>query len=206
LLLAPQALQSVRADDAYSFTTRVQAWEILSEIIKANPILGLGPANYYWYTPLFAISGYYGIQFNSHNQYVDLVAQAGILGLLAYLWFLVSMSWFAWRANRHIPEGFARGYVMGSRRVGHHDRCGALGDWALPSLQRGDRRLQIVYLGWPSSVVLSLWSSSRITMLGARAVGFGAARQCALLRGAICPNSSAGRITSSGRSSLADMM
>jgi len=150
LLLAPQALQSVRADDAYSLTTRVQAWEILSEIIKANPILGLGPANYYWYTPLFAISGYYGIQFNSHNQYVDLVAQAGILGLLAYLWFLVSMSWFAWRANKHIPEGFARGYVMGSLGgLATMIVAGALGDWVLPFVYNvGIVGLRSSYLGW----------------------------------------------------------
>ena len=125
LLFAPQAFQSLLSGDAYSYTTRVQAWQILVEIIRANPILGLGPANYYWYTPLFPISGYYGLQFNSHNQYVDMVAQAGLLGLLAYLWFLVSMGWFSWLAGRRAPEGFARLYLWQSRRIG---RYGGRGD------------------------------------------------------------------------------
>jgi O-antigen ligase len=150
LLLAPLALQTILADETFSYTTRVQAWQILTEIIKANPILGLGPANYYWYTPLFAISGYYGIQFNSHNQYVDLVAQAGILGLLAYLWFLVSMGWFAWKASRYAPEGFARGYVMGSLGgLATMIVAGALGDWVLPFVYNvGIVGLRSSYLGW----------------------------------------------------------
>lgn len=150
VLLVPQALQTILAGDAYSYTTRMQAWKILSEIVKANPILGLGPANYYWYTPLFAISGYYGIQFNSHNQYVDLVAQAGMLGLFTYLWFLVSMSRFTWTANRHVPEGFARGYVMGSLGgLATMIVAGVLGDWVLPFVYNvGIVGFRSSYLGW----------------------------------------------------------
>ncbi|NIT56919.1 MAG: hypothetical protein GWN00_11995, partial [Aliifodinibius sp.] len=42
-------------DNAYSASTRFEAWQIVAEIAKVSPILGLGPANYYWYTPLFPI-------------------------------------------------------------------------------------------------------------------------------------------------------
>ncbi len=150
LLFAPQALQSVLSADAYSYTTRMQAWQILVEIIKANPILGLGPANYYWYTPLFPISGYYGLQFNSHNQYVDLVAQAGILGFVAYLWFLVSMGLFSWQAGRRAPEGFARGYIYGA--IGGLATivvAGMFGDWILPFVYNvGLVGFKSSYLGW----------------------------------------------------------
>jgi hypothetical protein len=58
--------------DLYSFETRIDAWVIMWEIIKVNPLFGLGPANYYFYTPLFSIRGYH-VNFNSHNQYVDVL-------------------------------------------------------------------------------------------------------------------------------------
>jgi O-antigen ligase len=57
----------------YSYMTRVAAAQIMFKIIKISPIIGLGPANYYWYTPLFPILGY-AVQFNSHNNYLDLLA------------------------------------------------------------------------------------------------------------------------------------
>ena len=65
--------------NGYSFLTRLQAFNILIEIIKVSPLFGLGPANYYWFTLLFPILGWY-VRFNSHNQYVDIMAQSGILG------------------------------------------------------------------------------------------------------------------------------
>ena len=41
------------ATDEYSYSTRLDAWLIMLEIIKVSPILGLGPANYYHYTRFF---------------------------------------------------------------------------------------------------------------------------------------------------------
>ena len=86
-------------DNEYSAFTRVEAWRILLEIVQVNPILGLGPANYYWYTPLFPILGY-AVSFNSHNNYIDLVAQTGVLGLACFLWFAVSLLRVGWRMLR----------------------------------------------------------------------------------------------------------
>src|SRR5664279_3510943 len=39
-------------DNVYSQMTRVEAWKILLQIFMKNPMFGLGPANYYNYTPL----------------------------------------------------------------------------------------------------------------------------------------------------------
>jgi O-antigen ligase len=84
--------------DLYSFETRIEAWEILWEIIKVNPLFGLGPANYYFYTPLFSIRGY-NVSFNSHNQYVDVVAQIGLLGLICLIWFFWEIGKIGWGLN-----------------------------------------------------------------------------------------------------------
>lgn len=120
-------------DNEYSTLTRVEAWRIVFEIVKVNPILGLGPANYRFYTPLFPILGWY-VQFNSHNNYVDIIAQTGLLGLICFLWFLWEIGKVGFRLVNKVPAGgFERAYVYGCIG-GLVGTVGAamLGDWVLP--------------------------------------------------------------------------
>ena len=116
----------------YSLLTRFEAWRIVGEIVSVSPILGLGPANYYWYAPLFPILGY-SVRFNSHNNYVDLVAQTGVLGLLAFLWFALTLARVGWRLLDRVPAGFPRAYVLGALGglVGTLV-AGMFGDWIIP--------------------------------------------------------------------------
>ncbi len=129
---APRLLSDVIDTDQYSYGTRLDAWSIVLKIAKVDPILGLGPANYHWYTPLFPIRGY-AVQFNSHSQYIDLIAQTGVLGLGCFLWFAWAVGRLCWRLRTTAPEGFARAYVYGAfgGLIGSLV-AGALGDWVLP--------------------------------------------------------------------------
>lgn len=133
LVINPDAVQSILSADQYSLFTRQEAWAIvLGNIVKVNPILGLGPSNYYNYTPLFPILGY-NVQFNSHNQYVDLLAQTGILGLLAFLWLAFELGRLGWRLKDRAPRGFARAYVIGAiGGLAGTLVAGMLGDWVIP--------------------------------------------------------------------------
>jgi len=116
----------------YSLITRVEAGKILWEIIKVNPLFGLGPANYYWYTQLFPILGWY-VTFNSHNQYVDIVAQFGLLGLGFFLWFVWEVWRLGWRLKNKVLTGFPKAYVYGALGglIGTL-AAGMLADWFLP--------------------------------------------------------------------------
>jgi len=120
------------ASDEYSYSTRVDAWTIVLNIVKVNPILGLGPANYYWYTPLFPIRGY-AVNFNSHNQYIDLIAQTGVLGLLAFAWLLFCIGKVGWQLRNKVDVGFEKAYVYGALGgwVAVVAAAG-FGDWILP--------------------------------------------------------------------------
>jgi hypothetical protein len=133
LVPAAGVAQRLISSDTYSFSTRVEAWEILAQIIRVNPVLGLGPANYYWYTPLFPIRGYF-VSFNSHSQYVDLVAQFGLVGLLVFVWFIFEIARVGWRLVRTPPaDDFARAYVYSA--IGGlvaSLSAGFLGDWLFP--------------------------------------------------------------------------
>jgi len=114
LVLSRQKDESIMVgDNAYSLSTRLEAWVLVLEIAKVNPILGLGPSNYHWYTPLFPIRGY-AVRFNSHNQYVDLIAQTGFLGLACFLWFFGAVGWLGWQLRDRVQGGFAQAYVYGA--------------------------------------------------------------------------------------------
>jgi len=122
----------VVSSEDYSVSTRLDAWLIMAHIIKISPILGLGFANYYWYTPLFPIRGY-AVSFNSHNNYVDIVAQTGLVGLVCFLWLLWELGRLGWRLRERVPAGFAQAYVYGALGgLAGTAVIGMLGDWVLP--------------------------------------------------------------------------
>jgi len=135
-LLAPfmaiYLFQDAVATDQYSYGTRLDAWIIVLGMLKLNPILGFGPANYYWYTRLFPIRGFH-VVFNSHNQYIDILAQTGILGLGCVLWFFAEIGLLGWRLRLRVPEGFQKAYVYGvlGGLMGTI-ASGMLVDWFLP--------------------------------------------------------------------------
>jgi hypothetical protein len=119
-------------DNEYSLATRADAWQIIGELARINPIFGLGPANYYWYTPLIPIRGY-SVVFNSHNNYVDILAQLGVVGLACFLWFAAAAGWLGLKLRRRVPEGFPRAYVYGALGgLAGTLAAGMLGDWVLP--------------------------------------------------------------------------
>ena len=122
----------VVSSEEYSFSTRFDAWSIMAQIIKINPVLGLGFANYYWYTPLFPIRGY-AVSFNSHNNYVDIVAQTGLVGLICFLLFFWQVGRLGWRLREQAPAGFAQSYAYGTLGgLAGMVVAGMLGDWVLP--------------------------------------------------------------------------
>lgn len=133
IYLNPESAQEFFTRDQYSLYTRQEAWKILlGQIARVSPILGLGPSNYYNYTPLFSILGYY-VRFNSHNQYVDLIAQVGFLGLIAYLWIFGEVAWLGWKLKDKAAEGFEKAFVIGALGgVAGTLASGMFGDWVIP--------------------------------------------------------------------------
>jgi O-antigen ligase len=140
----------ILADNEYSAITRLEAWRIVGEIVKVNPILGLGPANYRFYTPLFSILGWF-VQFNSHNNYVDIAAQTGLLGLACFLWLMWRIGKLSWQMrNKVAAGGFEQAYVYGCiGGLAGMLVAGMLGDWVLPFVYNiGLEGMRSSALGW----------------------------------------------------------
>lgn len=118
--------------EQYSAMTRAATWPIMAQLVKASPLLGLGPSNYYFYTSHFSLLGYY-VQFNSHNNYWDLAAQVGLIGLGLFLWLAYALGRIAWRLRSRALPGFQRGYTHAALAglVGTL-AAGMLADWFMP--------------------------------------------------------------------------
>lgn len=132
LMVVAYLAQELIATDDYSWGTRVDAWIVVLDIARVSPIIGLGFSNYYWYAQVFSIRGY-SIRFNSHSQFVDIVAQTGILGLFCFMWILFEVGRLAYRLMNQLPEGFARAYAYGVFAAVFGSLMAAfLVDWLLP--------------------------------------------------------------------------
>jgi O-antigen ligase len=136
-------------DNEYSLMTRIEAWRIMGEIIKINPITGVGFSNYYFYTQFYPILGYY-VPFNSHNNYVDILAQTGILGLGCFVWFAYAVGRLGLRLIPRVPEGFPKAYTYAALGgLAGMLAAAMLGDWVLPFVYNiGFNGFRASILGW----------------------------------------------------------
>lgn len=71
--------------------TRFEYWLVASDMLRDYPWLGVGPDNYRW-----RFAGYSGVPddnlgVHAHNQYLEALADTGILGLLTLAWLLASL-------------------------------------------------------------------------------------------------------------------
>jgi hypothetical protein len=157
-VFAAYQVPDVLASDEYSVSTRLDAWLIMIEIIKVSPIWGFGFANYYWYAPLFPIRGF-AVSFNSHNNYVDIVAQTGLVGLACFLWFFWEVGQLGWRLRERVPAGFAQAYVYGALGgLAGTIVLGMFGDWVLPFVYN------IGLSGFRSSMLVWLFLGGLVTL------------------------------------------
>jgi len=149
LLNYQNLIANVLSLEEYSYITRLAAWEIVIDLIKVNPILGLGPANYYFYTPLYSLMGYF-VSFNSHNQYIDIIAQIGLIGFACFLWFVWQVGKLGLSLRKTASEGFPRAYVYGALGgLAGTLAAGMLADWIIPFVYNiGFTGFRASVLGW----------------------------------------------------------
>jgi O-antigen ligase len=97
-LLRGPILDRLFGDDAGAAESRSTMWRQALDVIEANPVLGVGANNYaVWFEQ------YIGPELDAqrirtvHNKYLLVWAETGIVGLLAFLGFLLSAIYWGWR-------------------------------------------------------------------------------------------------------------
>lgn len=149
LIYLPTIRAALVTGNEYSLITREAASRIILEIVRVSPIFGVGPANYYFYTPLYAILGWY-VRFNSHNQYIDILAQTGLAGMFFLFWFAVASARTGLAVYRSTTDGFSRGFAAACLGgLAGMLLSGMLGDWFLPFVYNiGIAGFRASVLGW----------------------------------------------------------
>lgn len=149
LIVSGMAIDKVMGGESYSWMTRVEALSVVFEMMKTNPLFGFGPANYYHYTLLFPILGWW-VRFNSHNNYIDIVAQTGVIGLVVFGWLSLSLGVMALRVRRRALDGFSKAYMMGALAgLAASLVAAALADWIVPfAYNIGTRGFRSSVLFW----------------------------------------------------------
>ncbi len=141
MCVALVVIAALRFDDLYTTIfvanadegglQRFDMWAINMRHISHHPLFGMGPAGYavYYmtYNPLTARS--------THNNYFDIVAQTGIIGLVSFIVLLGTFCWLSYKTVKATQgrgdalEAFALAAMGGSIAI---IPAMMLGDWILP--------------------------------------------------------------------------
>jgi O-antigen ligase len=70
---------------------RTEFWSVAVDMLRDHPWLGVGPDNFRW-----EFAEYSGVQadnlgIHAHNQYLETLADTGVLGLASFLWVVVAL-------------------------------------------------------------------------------------------------------------------
>jgi O-antigen ligase len=155
-LLFPTLFEFAGGEEEWqtSGASRLALIERVLKVTARNPVTGLGPAAYRPYTSLepfgYGKALWLDPKISAHNNYVDLYAHTGLLGLGLLLWFMVRIAWKAARLECRAHPGFGQGYANGMLAVW----AGMLvimmlADWFLPFVYNiGFPGLQASVLVW----------------------------------------------------------
>lgn len=108
--------QDVRGVDIttanYAVVERLAHWQAAQNMAQAHPWLGVGFGNYeVAYEPYRLFNWEFALG-HAHNYYLNILAEAGIVGLLAYLGLWLVVFIMSWRTRNH-PDPLARLVTVG---------------------------------------------------------------------------------------------
>lgn len=142
---------------------RLMHYQIVLQFALRRPWFGLGMAayrHYTWTVPVLIQELLYkGVQISSHNNYIDLFAQMGVVGLAIFLWLAIVLGRIAWRVSRQYGQGFEGAYANAALAglVGTLI-SGLFGDWFLPFVYN------IGFPGFRSSVMAWLFVGGLVAL------------------------------------------
>ncbi|MBZ0308484.1 MAG: O-antigen ligase family protein, partial [Anaerolineae bacterium] len=110
------AVDDVRGVDStpenYAVVERLAHWQAALNMATANPWLGVGLGNYEIVYNDFRLVNWREPLGHAHNIYLNILAEAGVIGLLGYGKAWLMIIGLTWRARQH-PDTLARLVVIG---------------------------------------------------------------------------------------------
>ena len=108
---------------------RFELWERNIDLLREHLIFGTGPAGY----ALYYVTLVPDKAMSTHNNYMDIVAETGVFGLISFVALLIGLGWLGWRTLPHLTTGADRAAcaaVLGGLCA--VVQAMMLGDWVIP--------------------------------------------------------------------------
>ncbi|MCB9451769.1 MAG: O-antigen ligase family protein [Anaerolineaceae bacterium] len=96
----------------YAVVERLAHWQAALNMSTARTWLGVGLGNYEVVYPEYRLINWKEALGHAHNYYLNILAEAGIIGLLGYGKAWLMIMWLSWRTRKH-PDVLARLVAVG---------------------------------------------------------------------------------------------
>lgn len=103
----------------WAVVERLAHWQAAERMFAAHPWLGVGIGNYEPIYPAYRLPRWPEPLGHAHNYYLNIAAETGLIGALAYGLFWAGAIWQAWQARRR-SAGVWRGLALGTLGVIAH--------------------------------------------------------------------------------------
>jgi O-antigen ligase len=112
-----------RLSNDFSFGRRTAIWKFTTLMIKDHPLLGSGIGTFKYNTLRYQAKFFdqgqnralypYGVAEKAHNEYLQLGAELGIIGLIIFIWLMISYFNFGLKILKRIKDEYKRGIIIG---------------------------------------------------------------------------------------------
>lgn len=96
----------------YAIVERLAHWQAAMNMAQAHPWLGVGMGNYEIAYNQYRLTNWKFPLGHAHNYYLNILAEAGMIGLLFYGIMWLTIIWNTWKARSH-PDLLARSLAVG---------------------------------------------------------------------------------------------
>jgi len=123
-----EAYHQEKAESGYS---RLAAWQLNWSITSQHILFGTGPGGY----AAYLMSYYPRRAMATHSNYIDLIAQLGIIGLGFYMWFFAQLALMGYRLCKRLRGRFDFSEALANVAFAGTLGCivaMAFGDWLIP--------------------------------------------------------------------------
>jgi putative inorganic carbon (HCO3(-)) transporter len=100
-------------DENFATIERLAHWQAALGMWRDHPWLGVGIGNYAAAYPQYALPRWEDPLGHAHNYYLNIAAEMGLMGFVAYVLFLVAAFRQAWQAALRASHPLARGIAIG---------------------------------------------------------------------------------------------
>jgi O-antigen ligase len=130
---------------------RTQFWTVALDMTRDHPLLGVGPDNFRWLFANYSGTSEDNLGIHAHDQYLEALADTGIVGLIGLVWLLAAL----------MQNALQRARAVGSDWPWRAALLASLSEWLVHALLDDFERF------WPTSVVF--WLLVGLSLSRARA-------------------------------------